>query len=85
MPVWEAGTKSLLLCRKCISVAELYHLVKELREEISRLHSFHEDEKEIDSIFSETLQTQEPQPFFTLEMWVGSAPSHRKSIGGEAG
>lgn len=38
---------------------ELCHQVKELWEEISRLCSVHEDERERDRIFPETLQLQE--------------------------
>lgn len=40
----------------------LCHQVKLLQEEVSRLFSITDDEKEIDGIFSETLQIQEPKP-----------------------
>lgn len=38
------------------------HQVKLLQKEVSRLFSITDDEKEIDGIFSETLQIQEPKP-----------------------
>jgi len=36
--------------------------VKKLQEAVTRLHSVRQDEREMDRIFSETLQLQSPEP-----------------------
>lgn len=73
MPLHEAGADNHSFCRRCVG-DELCHQVKELQEEVSRLCSIHENEQEIDRLFSETLQSQESQPPFAVEMQVGSEP-----------
>ena len=44
-----------------LQVEGLCHQVKELQEEVSSLHSIRDNEKEIDQIFSNALQLQEPR------------------------
>ena len=40
----------------------LSHQVKEMQEEVSRLQIIREDNEEIDRVFAETLQRQQPEP-----------------------
>ena len=47
--------------RRCAVIKDLCHQVKELQEEVSSLHSIRDNEKEIDQIFSNALQLQEPR------------------------
>jgi len=49
----------------------LFWWVKELWEEVSRLHSTKDDEKEIDRLFTEMLQRQAPEPLYAQkkEQW----------------
>lgn len=47
--------------RRYAVIKDLCHQVKELQEEVSSLHSIRDNEKEIDQIFSNTQQLQEPK------------------------
>ena len=46
MPVWDSSSEHT--CGRCAQVGELLHLVTELREEVSRLRSIRESERERD-------------------------------------
>lgn len=45
----------------------LHCQVKELWEEVSKLHSIRADKKGIDQIFCKTVETEEPEPPATLK------------------
>lgn len=65
-PLAEAGAASagLLTCRRYALVSPICHQEKEF-EEVSRLHSSSDNEKNkktINQVFSKTLQIQEPEP-----------------------
>lgn len=53
--------------------------MKELWEEVTRLQSIREDEKEMDQIFSETLKFQGPKPSFEVEGLEESVPKKLES------
>lgn len=54
---------------------ELCYQVEELWEEVSRLCSIREDKREIDKIFSETQQLEEPQASTAVETQAVSTPN----------
>lgn len=67
-PTEVAGAEEdgLLACRRCVLGEGLCHQVKELQEEVITVQ--HQRlQKEMDQIFSETLQLQEPKPTTTLK------------------
>lgn len=45
----------------CLQEEGLCKHVKMLQEEVSRLHSIRDSQKEVDQIFTKTMQLQEPQ------------------------
>lgn len=51
-----------LFAHRCTLVKGLRHQVMELLEKVSRLHSIRNYEKEINWIFTQTLQVQQPEP-----------------------
>lgn len=71
----SAGGLSLMLekwspfLRRCAVVEELCCQVEELQEEVNRLHSVRGDEREMDRIFSETLQLQSPESQLQWRHW----------------
>lgn len=76
MPLWEAGADKQLFCR-CAVVEELCCQVKELQEEVNRLHSIQVNKQEDERLFSEILQSQDSQEFqasIVVEKQVDSEP-----------
>lgn len=61
MSLCEAGDDEQFFCRRWAVGEELCHQVKELQEEVNRLHGISAKEQEIDRLFSETLQSQDSQ------------------------
>ena len=51
----------LLASRKVVLIEDPCHQVHELWEQVSRLHSIRDDQKEIGQIFSKTMRLQEPE------------------------
>lgn len=47
--------------RKCAVAEELCHQVKQIQEEVNKLHSIREKEQEVEQLFSEGLQPQDSQ------------------------
>lgn len=47
--------------RKCAVAEELCHQVKQLQEEVNKLHNIQEKEQEVEQLFSEGLQPQDSQ------------------------
>ena len=54
---------------------ELCHQVEELRDKVSRLHGIREDEREMDRIFSETQQLEDPQTPAAVETQTAPIPT----------
>ncbi|XP_068782230.1 uncharacterized protein [Struthio camelus] len=73
-PLREAWADSQLSCVRCAVVDQLRHQIKELQEEVSRLRSIREDEREIDRVFSEIVQLRESPAPTAAEVSEGSAP-----------
>lgn len=53
------GWGQQFFCRRCAVVEELCHPVKELQEEVNRLHVVSAKEQETDRLFLETLRSQD--------------------------
>lgn len=66
-PLAESWAYGLLACRRYTVAEQLCCQIKELWVEVSRLCSIRNDKKEINSIFSESLQLQESEPPATGE------------------
>ncbi|KAK4826426.1 hypothetical protein QYF61_008959 [Mycteria americana] len=62
-------------CRRCAVLENLCHQGEELQEEVSRLRSIREDEREIDGIISESQQLEDPQPPSAVEKQAVSTPN----------
>lgn len=60
-PLSEARRDGPLPCRMCAVLEDLCWQVEEIGEEVSRQRSIRENEREIDRVFSETQQLEEPQ------------------------
>lgn len=61
-PLYGTGGSGGISCERCTLVEMLSHQVKEMQEEVSRLQIIGEDNEEIDRVFAETLQRQQPEP-----------------------
>lgn len=61
--VWVEASDVLERIGRCVLVEALNHQMKELQEEVRRLHTIRENEQDIDRVFTETLQSQEPKPY----------------------
>ncbi|KAJ7411667.1 hypothetical protein BTVI_48805 [Pitangus sulphuratus] len=75
MPLCKAGADKQLFCRRYAAVEELCCQVKELQEEVNKLHSIQANGQKRDQLFSETLQSQdsrESQPSTAVEKQVNS-------------
>lgn len=57
-PLAKAGASrdGFLARGRCAVIKDLCHHIKELQQEVSSLHSIRDNEKEIDQVFSNTLQ-----------------------------
>ena len=66
-------------CRSCAVLEELCLQVEELWEEVSRLCSIREAERETDRIFSATQQLEKPQHPSAVEKQVVSTPTTKGS------
>ncbi|PKU32217.1 rna-directed dna polymerase from mobile element jockey- hypothetical protein [Limosa lapponica baueri] len=61
--VWVEASDVLEIIGRCLLVDALNHHMKELQEEVRRLHTIRENEQNIDRVFAETLQSQESKPY----------------------
>lgn len=76
-PASEARRDAPLSCRRCAVLEDLCCQVKELQEEVSRLCSTREDEREVERIFSETQQLEKPQTPSAEQKQAASTPLSR--------
>ncbi|KAK4811096.1 hypothetical protein QYF61_016382 [Mycteria americana] len=60
--VWVEASDVLETIGSCVLIEALNHQMKELQEVVRRLHTIRENEQDIDRVFAETLQSQEPKP-----------------------
>lgn len=61
-PLAGAVGIGLLACRRCAAVACLHHQLKELWEEVNKLHSIGNDKKKVDQTFPKTLEIEDLEP-----------------------